>query len=96
MTNSQLNKYEPIRPRLLDINEACEALRISRWSMYQLINQRRIKTVRISGRHLITPEDLDAFVESLREGASSPGGVLDRAGLNSYSRNPITTEGDRP
>jgi LPXTG-motif cell wall-anchored protein len=34
MTNSQLNKYVPIRPRLLDINEACEALRISRWSMY--------------------------------------------------------------
>lgn len=53
-------------PRLLDINEACEALRISRWSMYRLINERRIKTVRVNGRHLITPEDLDAFVAGLR------------------------------
>jgi len=66
MTNSQLNKYEPIRPRLLDINEACEALRISRWSMYQLINQRSIKTVRVRGRHLIAPQDLDDFVDRLR------------------------------
>ena len=53
--------------KLLDINEACEALRISRWSMYQLINQRSIKTVRVRGRHLIAPQDLDDFVDRLRE-----------------------------
>lgn len=52
--------------KLLDINEACEALRISRWSMYQLINQRSIKTVRVRGRHLIAPQDLDDFVDRLR------------------------------
>lgn len=52
--------------RLLDINEACETLRISRWSMYQLINQRKIKTVRVQRRHLIAPQDLDAFVDRLR------------------------------
>lgn len=54
-------------PKLLSINEACQALRISRWSIYQLINQRRIKTVRVLGRHLIAPEDLDAFVAHLRD-----------------------------
>jgi excisionase family DNA binding protein len=52
--------------KLLDINEACEALRISRWSMYQLINARSIKTVRVRGRHLIAPQDLDDFIERLR------------------------------
>ena len=53
--------------RLLNINEACEALRISRWSLYQLINQRSIKTVRVRGRHLIAPQDLDDFVDRLRD-----------------------------
>jgi excisionase family DNA binding protein len=67
MTNNEFDKSVPIRARLLDINEASEALRISRWSMYQLINQRRIKTIRLRGRRLITPEDLDAFVAGLRD-----------------------------
>lgn len=52
--------------KLLNISEACDALRISRWSMYQLINQRRVKTVRVRGRHLIAPQDLDDFIERLR------------------------------
>lgn len=54
-------------PKLMSINEACQALRISRWSMYQLINQRRIKTVRVLSRHLIAPQDLDDFVDHLRD-----------------------------
>ncbi len=53
-------------PRLLSINDACQTLGVSRWTMYQLINRRRIKTVRVLGRHLIAPEDLDDFVEQLR------------------------------
>lgn len=71
MTINQLNETGPLRARLLDINEACQVLRISRWSLYQLINQRRIKTVRISGRHLITLEDLDAFIADLRNADDS-------------------------
>ena len=63
-TNHPATPGEPAK--LLDINEACEALRISRWSMYQLINQRSIKTVRVRGRHLIAPQDLDDFVDRLR------------------------------
>ncbi len=56
--------------KLLTVTEACEALRISRWSLYQLINNRRLKTVRIDRRRLIAPADLDAFVTRLRaEGA---------------------------
>ena len=64
---TKTNQPAPTEPaRLLDINEACEALRISRWSMYQLINQRSIKTVRVRGRHLIAPQDLDDFIDRLR------------------------------
>lgn len=59
-------KHANMRPRLLGLTEACETLRISRWSLYKLINQRRIKTVRVNGRHLIAPQDLDDFVERLR------------------------------
>lgn len=68
MTNTATTANAAVPPKLLNLNEACEALRISRWSMYQLINQHRIKTVRIAGRHLITPGDLDAFVARLRTG----------------------------
>ena len=69
---TKTNQPAPTEPaRLLDINEACQVLRISRWSLYQLINQRRIKTVRISGRHLITLEDLDAFIADLRNADDS-------------------------
>ena len=60
------NPTPPAAPRLLSINDACQTLGISRWTMYQLINHRRIKTVRVLGRHLIAPEDLDDFVEQLR------------------------------
>ena len=64
MTTKEANTST--RPRLLGLSEACQSLRISRWSLYQLINQRRIKTVRVNGRHLVAPQDLDDFVESLR------------------------------
>ncbi|MCA1705493.1 MAG: helix-turn-helix domain-containing protein [Actinobacteria bacterium] len=57
-------------PLLVTIPEACAALRISRWSLYQLINKRRLKTVRIDRRRLIATIDLAALVEELRaEGA---------------------------
>jgi excisionase family DNA binding protein len=58
-------------PLLLTVPEACEALRISRWSLYQLINKRRLKTVRIDRRRLVAPADLAALIEELRaEGAN--------------------------
>ena len=56
------------QPLLLTISEACEALRISRWQLYQLINNRRLKTVRINRRRFVTPEDLRGLIDELREG----------------------------
>jgi excisionase family DNA binding protein len=53
-------------PLLLSIPEAAETLRISRWALYQLINKRRLKTVRIRSRRLVAPVDLAVLIEELR------------------------------
>lgn len=55
------------RPLLLTLPEAAAELRISCWAIYQLINQRRLKTVRIKSRRLVVPADLNALIEELRE-----------------------------
>lgn len=60
-------------PLLLTVPEACDALRISRWSLYQLINKRRLKSVRIDRRRFVTTVDLAAFVDELRVEAGSDG-----------------------
>ena len=52
---------------LLTLNEAAQVLRISRWTMYQLINKNRLKTVRINERRLVTTQDLRQFIEDLRD-----------------------------
>lgn len=60
-------------PHLLTISEVCDALRISRWAVYQLINKRRLKSVRIKRRRLVVPSDLTALIEELREEGASDG-----------------------
>ncbi|MGN6330299.1 MAG: helix-turn-helix domain-containing protein [Motilibacteraceae bacterium] len=59
--------------RLLTVPEACDVLRISRWHIYQLINNRRLKTIRIDRRRLIAPADLDAFITGLRADGADDG-----------------------
>lgn len=59
---------EPTAPLLLTVPQACEALQISRWQLYQLINDGRLKTLRINRRRFITPDDLHSLIEQLREG----------------------------
>ncbi|URM93995.1 helix-turn-helix domain-containing protein [Actinomadura madurae] len=55
-------------PLLFTITEACEALRVSRWQLYQLINNGRLRTVRINRRRFIAPDDLRKLIEELKEG----------------------------
>jgi excisionase family DNA binding protein len=58
------------QPVLLTIDEARNVLRISRWSMYQLLNQQRLQTVRIGRRRLIPADNLRTLLDELRhEGA---------------------------
>lgn len=54
-------------PALLTLEEARAILRVSRWSLYKLINHRRLKTVRIGHRRLVAVSDLSALIEELRQ-----------------------------
>lgn len=75
--NKQMDALNP-RPELMTITEAGTALRISRWSIYRLINSNRLRTVRIDRRRLVAPADLAALIEELREeGDSAPSPYAD-------------------
>jgi len=51
--------------KLLNINQACERLNLGRWSVYKLINQNRLRTVKIGRRRLVTIGAIRAFIEDL-------------------------------
>ena len=51
--------------RLLTINEVADLLRISRWSVYQLIWSGQLRTVTIGRRRLIRPAAYAACVDQL-------------------------------
>jgi excisionase family DNA binding protein len=48
---------------LLTIDEACRRLRISRWSLYQLIQRRQLATIHIGRRRLVPERAIQAFIE---------------------------------
>ena len=52
---------------LLTVPEACTRLRISRWSLYRLIQQQRLTTVTIGRRRLVSHAELERFVSTLSE-----------------------------
>ena len=49
-------------PNLLTINEAADFLRISRWSLYQLIRNNELKALTIATRRFVASDDLAAFI----------------------------------
>lgn len=60
------------RPRLLTILEASEQLRLSRWSVYQLINQRKLVSVKVASRRLVPATEIDRFIKQLVDGTGGP------------------------
>ena len=52
---------------LLTIQEAADHLRVSRWSVYNLIHANQLRTVKIGRRRLVTPAALAACVDQLGE-----------------------------
>lgn len=57
--------------RLLTINEVAELLRISRWSVYQLIWSNQLRTLTIGRRRLVRPSALAECVALLDEQAAA-------------------------
>jgi excisionase family DNA binding protein len=52
---------------LLTIDEAAKRLRVSRWSVYNLIRANQLRTVKIGRRRLVTPAALTECVKQLAE-----------------------------
>lgn len=53
--------------RLISIREASKRLGIGIWAVYQQINKRALKTVKIGGRRLVSVKALDEFINSLEQ-----------------------------
>jgi excisionase family DNA binding protein len=62
-----MNKNNHDEIRLISIPEACKRLGIGSWAMYQQINQKALKTVKIGGRRLVSTKVLNEFIESLEQ-----------------------------
>jgi len=54
-------------PSLLTVNEATEQLRVSRWTIYQLIRTGELKTLTIASRRFIASDDLANFINQRKE-----------------------------
>jgi excisionase family DNA binding protein len=52
------------------MQEAAEWLRVSRWSVYALINSNQLGTVKIGRRRLVSPDALHECVARLDEDAA--------------------------
>lgn len=55
-----------IAPILYRVDEAAEALRISRSVIYELIRSSQLRTVKVGRRRLVPVEALEEYVASLR------------------------------
>ncbi len=60
---------------LLDIPEACAALRIGRSTLYELAKRGEIEVVHVGRRALVPAASVDAFVGRLRASAASVPGT---------------------
>jgi excisionase family DNA binding protein len=54
---------------LLTVQEVADRLRISRWSVYNLIRAKQLRTIKIGRRRLATPAALAAYIKALEGGA---------------------------
>ena len=55
---------------LLTVQEAADRLRVSRWSVYNLIRSNQLRTVKIGRRRLVTPTALAECIHLLGEDAA--------------------------
>lgn len=55
---------------LLTIDETAERLRVSRWSVYNLIRAKQLHTVKIGRRRLVAPTALTECIKQLADKAA--------------------------
>jgi excisionase family DNA binding protein len=59
---------------LLNVNEACQRLGISRWSLYRQINGGKLTSVKIGSRRLISSRAVADFIRQSEDEAQAQGG----------------------
>ena len=66
-----LEKQEKPKRVLLTLVEAAEYLRTSKWTIYRLLDENQLKSIRIRGRRLIPEVEIEHFIAAqLAEGAA--------------------------
>lgn len=66
---NERSNLPPDRGLLLTVPEASAALRVSRWSLYRLIREGRILTIKIGSRRLVPRDAVDRLLHDLVEDA---------------------------
>lgn len=64
MKSVEAPRYVPFRSQVFTVPESAEHLRVSRVTIYTLINAGRLKTIKIGTRTLITGSAIQEFLRS--------------------------------
>ncbi len=70
--------------KLLTVKEACERLRISRATLYNLVKKGKIAFVKIGGKSLIREEDIDRLIAEGTGARAKHNARTKKAGLAVY------------
>jgi excisionase family DNA binding protein len=62
-----LQEGGPQRLELYTVKEACDRLRISPWSLYRLLQQRQLASIRIGRRRFIPAAAIRTFIKQRSE-----------------------------
>jgi excisionase family DNA binding protein len=73
MTQARRTNFDDQKPPLeklaYTVPEFCEATGIGKTSLYELINEGKLKAIKAAGRRLILKSDAQAFLASCRDAA---------------------------
>ena len=68
MSENQSNENLPvIGKKLLNISQVCEQLGIGEFTVYKLIHQNRLRSVKIGSRRLVSARAIDEYIALLEE-----------------------------
>jgi excisionase family DNA binding protein len=66
LRNAMKSGPQPLGAReVFTVPEACDYLRISKWTLYRLMNSHKLKTLKIGTRRLIRRDALETLMETL-------------------------------